>query len=145
MPAWSFLTGNSNTLYVGIVLDGRATLITEDTMQPSNKRLELGFFGSIGIKYAGEDEIARTAVDRYKGTWSLSLLANYFSGEEALHNQFFKDYDRPIGSIQGIFRFTVSDTGASQYNIFISATQHLQDIVGLNRRFVLKIGLGSSN
>lgn len=140
MPSYTFRVGLENAFTIGHSSDLR-TILYQDSLS-QNLKAGFGYYGTIGLKYAGRGEVRDETGTNYEGNWSISALLYTFITNQTVQNQLFDTNDKSASGIETIFKFKVAETKVTRFNIYASA-QYQFNKTEADNPFIFKIGIGN--
>jgi hypothetical protein len=140
MPSYTIRVGLENTFTIGHTSDLR-TILYQDSISQSLKA-GFGYYGTIGLKYAGRGEVRDETGTSYEGNWSISALLYTFITNQEVQDQLFDKQMNSASGIETIFKFKVAETKVTRFNIYASA-QYQFNKPGNDNPFIFKIGIGN--
>jgi hypothetical protein len=140
MPSYTCRVGLENTFTIGHSSDFR-TILYQDSLSQKLKT-GFGYYGTIGLKYAGRGEVRDETGTSYEGNWSISALLYTFITSQEVQKQLFENQNKAASGIETIFKFKVAETKVTRFNIYASAQYQFNEN-GTENPFIFKIGIGN--
>ncbi|MEP7198011.1 MAG: hypothetical protein ABI851_15945 [Saprospiraceae bacterium] len=140
MPSYTVPIGLENSITFGQTSDLR-TIIYKDKISGKMKP-DFGYYGSIGIKFAGRGEVRDEFGTSYEGNWSFSALLYAFIIDSRIQNQISQFNENIPMGLESIFKFKLVETKITKFNLYGSAQYQFEHEENVSP-FILKLGIGN--